>query len=103
MVDPPDVMDSEDQIDTEVNDPATQTLNGVTNGNGDGTVPLTSLGYMCVEGWKNQSQLNPSSLPVTTIEYLHEPDGSIRGGSKTADHVDIIGNFQMTMDIIKLL
>ena len=49
MVDPPDVMDARDRIDTDVNDHATSTVNGVVNGDGDGTVPLISLGYMCVE------------------------------------------------------
>ena len=37
---------------------------------GDGTVPLVSLGYMCVEGWKDKS-LNPSGNDVVTREYPH--------------------------------
>ena len=63
------------------------TINGVVNGDGDGTVPLESLGYMCVEGWKKGGKLNPAAASVVTREYVHSPDGSARGGSDTADHV----------------
>ena len=78
--------DAEDSIDTEVNGPegdkaafhqsgtGVYTYNGVTNGNGDGTIPLISLGYMCVEGWQNKD-LNPSGIPVTTIEYTRMQTG----------------------------
>ena len=108
------VTDAEDSIDTEVNGPdgekaafdqtgtGVYTYHGVTNGNGDGTVPLISLGYMCVEGWQNKD-LNPSGIPVTTIEYPNRPDTSVRGGRNTADHVDILGNYKLTMEVLQLV
>ena len=37
---------------------------------GDGTVPLVSLGYMCVNGWKDKRR-NPAGIPVVTKEYKH--------------------------------
>jgi len=64
----------------------------------DGTVPLISLGYMCVKGWKD-SLYNPAGIKVITREYYHETASSfdLRGGSKTADHVDILGNYAVTV------
>lgn len=40
---------------------------GIKLGDGDGTVPLVSLGYMCVDGWK-WDRYNPSNSPVVTRE-----------------------------------
>ena len=77
---------------------------GVMDGEGDGTVPLMSLGYMSVKGWTRKSH-NPAGVKLGTREYLHEPSNSIfepRGGPKTSDHVDIMGNAEMLEDIIKL-
>jgi len=64
----------------------------------DGTVPLISLGYMCDKGWKD-SLYNPAGIKVITREYYHETASSfdLRGGSKTADHVDILGNYAVTV------
>ena len=53
------------------------------------------LADMCVEGWRRGSLLNPSAQPVTTIEYVHKPDKSVRGGRETADHVDILGGITL--------
>lgn len=41
--------------------------NGVTMGEGDGTVNLVSLGAMCVEGWK-RPRWNPANISVVTVE-----------------------------------
>lgn len=38
---------------------------------GDGTVPLVSLGTMCRRQWR-QPRLNPQLVPVITREYKHE-------------------------------
>jgi phospholipid:diacylglycerol acyltransferase len=78
---------------------------GVRIGEGDGTVPLISLGYMCVQGWKDE-KLNPSKIPVTTREYKHSPTNSyfqIRSGPSTGDHVDIMGNNELIRDIISIV
>ena len=40
-------------------------------GDGDGTVPLVSLGLMCRKGWKSKA-LNPGGIKVTTHELKHE-------------------------------
>ena len=44
---------------------------GVVQGDGDGTVPLASLGYHCASGWGG-SRLNPSKVRVRLKEYEHE-------------------------------
>jgi phospholipid:diacylglycerol acyltransferase len=79
---------------------------GVRMTDGDASVPLLSLGYMCVEGWQN-SNLNPSGLEVITREYMHKQefivDDPMRGGPKSADHVDIMGNIGMTEDFLRIV
>jgi hypothetical protein len=39
---------------------------------GDGTVPLLSLGALCAGGWRTQ-RLNPAGLPVVIREYPNNP------------------------------
>lgn len=39
---------------------------------GDGTVPLLSLGALCAGGWRTR-RLNPSGARVVLREYLHRP------------------------------
>ncbi|CAI2164474.1 14450_t:CDS:10 [Funneliformis geosporum] len=70
---------------------------GVHNGEGDGTVPLLSLGYMCTKGWENPLY-NPARIKIITREFQHEvgPAFDLRGGAKTSDHVDILGNYELT-------
>ena len=56
---------------------------GVIMGEGDGTVPLISNGYMCAKGWKLK-RFNPAGVKVTVYEMPHEPDRfSPRGGPNT--------------------
>jgi len=70
---------------------------------GDGTVPLVSLGYMCVEGWRKGHKLNPGGIEVTTREYMHEPATlSLRGGPRAADHVNVLGNQELIGDILRI-
>jgi phospholipid:diacylglycerol acyltransferase len=41
---------------------------------------------------------------VTTVEYPHEPAGfSLRGGGKSSDHIDIMGNTEMMNSILKIV
>jgi phospholipid:diacylglycerol acyltransferase len=51
---------------------------------------------------KHRDLYNPGHSPIKTKEYVHEEsDGklNVRGGTKTADHVDILGNWDMTVGI----
>lgn len=44
---------------------------GVKFGDGDGTIPVLSLGSMCVRGWKGKTRWNPAGIEVVTQgEYL---------------------------------
>ena len=46
---------------------------GVRKGNGDGTVPLISMGVHCRRGWRGRTKLNPSGFKITTRELKHDP------------------------------
>ena len=56
---------------------------GVIMGEGDGTVPLLSNGFMCAKGWRI-NRYNPGGVKVKVYEMPHEPDRfSPRGGPNT--------------------
>lgn len=83
-------------------DPPTMVDHGVVTTDGDGTVPLLSLGYMCTRGWQIR-RFNPGRINVTTFEMPHEPDRfSPRGGPNTADHVDILGRATLNELVLKI-
>lgn len=69
---------------------------------GDGTVSLLTH-YMCHK-WKEEGNpYNPGKSPVTIVELLHQPDSyDIRGGSKTAEHVDILGSAPLNELLLKV-
>ncbi|KAG2732114.1 hypothetical protein G9P44_004531 [Scheffersomyces stipitis] len=72
-------------------------------GDGDGTVSLLAH-TMCHE-WKkgSESRYNPSGIPVTIVEIMNEPDRyDIRGGAKTADHVDILGSAELNELVLRV-
>mmetsp|Transcript_41719 Transcript_41719/g.116291 ORF Transcript_41719/g.116291 Transcript_41719/m.116291 type:complete len:605 (-) Transcript_41719:187-2001(-) len=81
---------------------------GVASSDGDGTVPLLSLAYMCAGAWREEGlrAFNPSRVPVHIREY---PDNSSplwddpRGGPATAKHVEILGNREAIHDILNIL
>lgn len=79
------------------------TVQGVRLTNGDGTVPLLSLGYMCraPNGWKRNAGR------VVTIEQDHRLEGlsplQLRGGVGSGDHVDILGNYDLLETILKVV
>ncbi|KAG0218075.1 hypothetical protein BGX33_008609 [Mortierella sp. NVP41] len=92
-------------IDTSVHDDKLGISYGVHQGDGDGTVPLLSTGYMCVDGW-SKKLYNPAGIKVITREFTHQSSLSpvdIRGGKRTADHVDILGNYQVTKDLLAIV
>jgi len=93
-------------IDKTVNDPRLLLEFGVQNAEGDGTIPLLSLGYMCVEGWVKHKRFNPWNVTCINREYQHIPLSllqDIRGGPYTADHVDIMGNYHLNEDVIRIV
>ncbi|CAI5709857.1 unnamed protein product [Peronospora destructor] len=75
---------------------------GIRYSDGDGTVPLVSLGLMCASGWQTQ-KYNPGRVDVRVREYGHNPVSMLfdaRGGPETADHVDIMGNHALIRDVL---
>ncbi|KAH8592368.1 Lecithin:cholesterol acyltransferase-domain-containing protein [Bisporella sp. PMI_857] len=75
---------------------------GVILGEGDGTVNLLSLGYMCNKGW-HMHRYNPAGVQVKVYEMPHEPDRfSPRGGPNTGDHVDILGRQSLNDMILRV-
>ena len=75
---------------------------GVVMGEGDGTVNLLSVGYMCNKGW-NMHRYNPAGVKIKVFEMPHEPDRfSPRGGPNTGDHVDILGRSGLNELILKV-
>ena len=95
-------------VDTEYSDPDYHFQHGMRFVEGDGSVPLLSLGYICNDAWQRKdSGLNPSGTKVYTREYKHQKefttDDPFRGGPKSADHVDILGNVAMTEDFLRVV
>lgn len=89
------------KLNTKINN--RNTRNGVILCDGDGTVPVFSCGYMPFRGWKRK-ELNPAGVRTFVREYKNEVNmiKGIRGGPKTSDHVDILGNHSLMKDIIKI-
>jgi len=101
-LDPPFILDSS------VEDPTNKVIHGVRYADGDGSVPLLSLGYMCADGWRRkETKLNPSMSKIVTREYEHKPelvfDDPMRGGPYSGEHVDIMGNLDMMEDFLKVV
>ena len=78
---------------------------GVILGEGDGTVPLMSTGYMCSKGWRIK-RFNPAGVEIKVYEMPHEPDRfSPRGGPNTGKlsqlrlNDDLVHRMQVTMSI----
>lgn len=77
--------------------------NPVFFGDGDGTVSLMTHA-ICHEWQKEGSRFNPANIPVKVVEMKHEPDRfDIRGGAKTAEHVDILGSADLNELILKVV
>ena len=78
---------------------------GVWQVDGDGSIPLLSLGYMCRE-WTRNATLNPANASTTTREYPHRAlpiaVGGFQGTSE-GDHVNIMGNEDLITDILTIV
>lgn len=93
-------------LDLERNDQGQRLHHGIYHVDGDGTVPLISLGYLGIRGWRDhKSPLNPHGVRSIVREYRHDPvpmTSDIRGGPKQSDHVGILWNHEVISDLIKI-
>ncbi|KAK9457668.1 Lecithin:cholesterol acyltransferase-domain-containing protein [Dipodascopsis uninucleata] len=74
----------------------------VVMGEGDGTVSLITHS-MC-HRWRDPgSKFNPGNSKVTIVEMPHEPERfDVRGGPKTAEHVDVLGRAELNELVLKV-
>ncbi|CAI9267588.1 unnamed protein product [Lactuca saligna] len=77
---------------------------GVYTVDGDETVPALSAGFMCAKGWRGKTRFNPSGIKTYVREYDHNPPSNfLEGrGTQSGAHVDIMGNFQLIEDVIRV-
>lgn len=77
---------------------------GVFSVDGDETVPVLSAGFMCAKGWRGKTRFNPSGAHTYIREYNHAPPANLLEGRGTQSgaHVDIMGNFALIEDIIRV-
>lgn len=77
---------------------------GVFLVDGDETVPVLSSGYMCAKGWRGKTKYNPSGIPTFIREYDHAPPSNfLEGrGTQSGAHVDIMGNFALIEDVMRV-
>lgn len=77
---------------------------GVFNVDGDETVPVLSAGFMCAKAWRGKTRFNPSGIRTYIREYVHAPPANLLQGRGTQSgaHVDIMGNFALIEDIIRV-
>lgn len=81
---------------------STNDKEAVVSGQGDGTVSLITH-TMCHRWKEAKSKFNPGNSKVTVVEMLHQPDRlDIRGGAKTAEHVDILGRTELNELVLKV-
>ncbi|GKC44516.1 hypothetical protein Tco_1062238 [Tanacetum coccineum] len=86
-------------IDTSAKD---KNKDGVYTVDGDETIPALSAGFMCAKGWR--TRFNPSGIKMYIREYNHNPPANfLEGrGMLSGAHVDIMGNFQLIEDVIRV-
>eukprot|EP00249_Psilotum_nudum_P021291 c28053_g1_i1 orf=316-2472(+) len=77
---------------------------GVQFVDGDETVPVLSAGFMCAKGWRGRTRFNPSGARTYIREYDHAPPANLLEGrgTQSASHVDIMGNFALIEDIMRV-
>lgn len=69
---------------------------------GDGTLPLLTHS-MCHKWAEGVSPYNPAGVKVTIVELKHEPKKyDMRGGAKSAEHVDILGSAELNEYLLKI-
>jgi phospholipid:diacylglycerol acyltransferase len=77
---------------------------GVQFVDGDETVPALSAGYMCYKPWKGKTRFNPANSSSYVREYNHAPPANLLEGrgTQSGSHVDIMGNFALIEDILRV-
>lgn len=94
------------QIDTSANgeDEDSCLMDGVYSVDGDETVPVLSAGFMCAKGWRGKTRFNPSGIRTYVREYDHAPPANLLEGrgTQSGSHVDIMGNFALVEDIMRV-
>ncbi|KAF3439652.1 hypothetical protein FNV43_RR17930 [Rhamnella rubrinervis] len=77
---------------------------GVFSVDGDETVPILSSGFMCAKAWRGKTRFNPSGIRTYIREYDHAPPANLLEGRGTQSgaHVDILGNFALIEDVIRV-
>ncbi|GLT55998.1 hypothetical protein SLA2020_290730 [Shorea laevis] len=92
------------QIDTSADDEDSCVRDGVYSVDGDETVPVLSSGFMCAKGWRGKTRFNPSGIRTYIREYNHSPPANLLEGRGTQSgaHVDIMGNFALIEDVIRV-
>jgi phospholipid:diacylglycerol acyltransferase len=74
----------------------------VIMGEGDGTVSLITHS-MCHRWRDEDSKFNPGGSKVKIVEMPHDPERfDVRGGAKTAEHVDILGRAELNELVLKV-
>uniref|UniRef100_A0A2P2K7C7 phospholipid:diacylglycerol acyltransferase n=2 Tax=Rhizophora mucronata TaxID=61149 RepID=A0A2P2K7C7_RHIMU len=94
------------QIDTSADGESEDSClkDGVFCVNGDETVPVLSAGFMFAKGWRGKTRFNPSGICTYIREYDHAPPANLLEGrgTQSGSHVDIMGNFALIEDIIRV-
>lgn len=77
---------------------------GVYTVDGDETVPALSAGFMYAKGWRGRTRFNPSGIKTYVREYYHAPPANLLEGRGTQSgaHVDIMGNFALIEDVMRV-
>ncbi|EPS62391.1 hypothetical protein M569_12397, partial [Genlisea aurea] len=91
------------RIDTSADDGG-RLRDGVLTVDGDETVPVLSAGFMGAKGWRGKTRFNPSGIKNYVREYDHAPPATLLEGRGTQSgaHVDIMGNFALIEDIMRV-
>ena len=67
-------------------------------------MPVLSACFMCAKGWRGKTRFNPSGIKTYVREYDHStPSNLLEGrGTQSGAHVDIMGNFTLIEDVIRV-
>lgn len=94
------------QIDTSASEEGEDMClrDGVFTVDGDETVTVLSAGFMSAKGWRGTTRFNPSGIKNFIREYDHAPPANLLEGRGTQSgaHVDIMGNFALIEDIMRV-
>jgi len=82
------------RINSSHTDESVSIRKGIKLTDGDGTVPLVSLGYMCANGWRKQKKYNPHGVKVVIREFIEKNSTQtpipLMRSSTSSEHVDLI-------------